>query len=72
MSSVSSNCGTSPSSLKLHCRDALLVGLYYFFMLFCHDLYLAGFHVSFKYQIKQQIFLVQTRMETRRIVWIIN
>ena len=54
---------------ELRCRDALLVGLYY---VFNHVLLLVGFHVSFKYQIKHQIFLVAARMETRRVAWIIN
>ena len=31
-----------------------------------------GFQVSFKYQIKYHIFLVATRRETKRVVWIIN
>ena len=50
--------------------------LYYSFncvyKLLCHDLQRAGFHVSFKDKIKQRIFLVPTRMETRGVVWIIN
>ena len=51
-------------------NNALLVGLYYVFKLLCHDLHLVGFHVSFKYQIKHQIFLVPNRRETRGVVWI--
>ena len=31
---------------------------------------MVGFHVSFKYQIKHQFFLVPTRRETIRVVWI--
>ena len=38
---------------ELRCCDALLIGLYYALKLLCHDLNLEGFHVSFKYQIKQ-------------------
>ena len=34
---------------ELRCRDALLVGLYYFFKLLCHDLHLVGFNVTLKY-----------------------
>ena len=45
---------------ELLCCNALLVSLYYFFKLLCHDLHLVGFHISFKYQIKNQIFLVPT------------
>ena len=58
--------------LELRCRDALLVGLYYGFMILCHDLHLLGFHVSFKYQIKHQNFVVPTRRKATRVVWIIN
>ena len=54
--------------LELRCRDALFVGLYYVFKLLGHDLHLVGFHVSFKYQIKHQIFLVPNKAETRRVV----
>ena len=57
---------------QLLCRDALLVGLWYVFKLPCHDLHLEGFHVSFKYQIKHQNFVVPTRRETRRVVFNIN
>ena len=57
---------------ELHCRDALLVGLYYVFKLLCHDLHLVDFHVSFKYQTKQQNFLASTSRETRRVVRFIN
>ena len=46
-------------------RDALLVGLYYVFKLLCRALHLVGFHVSFKFQIKHQIFLVPNKRETR-------
>ena len=58
--------------LELSCRDALLVGTYYLFKLICYDLHLVGFHVSFKYQMKHQNFLVPTTKETRRVAWIIN
>ena len=47
--------------------DALLIGLYYVSKLLCHELNLVSFHVSFKYQIKQQNFLIPTRRETRRV-----
>ena len=57
---------------KLTCRDALFVGLYYVFKLFSHCLHLVGFHISFKYQMRQQIFLVPIKRESRRVVWIIN
>ena len=57
---------------ELRYRDALLVGLYYVFKLLCHDLHLISFHVTFKYEIKHQIFLVPTRREARKAVWIIN
>ena len=56
-------------TLELRCRDVLLVGRYYVFKLIFHDLHLVGFHISFKYQMKHQKFLVPTRRETRRAVW---
>ena len=46
----------------------LLTSLWYV----VHDLHLEGFHLSFKYQIKNQIFLVPTRRETIRVVWTIT
>ena len=46
--------------------------LSFVFKLLCHDLHLVGFHVSFKYQIKHQIFLVPTRKETKEAVWVIT
>ena len=49
-----------------------LVGLYYAFRLPCHNVHLVGFYVSFKYQIKPQVFLVPTTRETKSVVWIIN
>ena len=52
---------------ELRCCDALLISLYYVFRLLCHELNPVGFHVSFKYQIKQQHFLVPTRRETKRV-----
>ena len=39
---------------QLRCRDVL-----YIFELLCHELSLVGFHVSFRYQIKHQIFEYQ-------------
>ena len=57
---------------ELPCRDAWFVGFYYVFKLFSHCLHLVGFHISFKYQMRQQIFLVPIRRESRRVVWIIN
>ena len=47
---------------ELGCCDGL-----YVFKLLCHELNLVGFHVSFKYQIKHQIFSVPTRRETIRV-----
>ena len=41
---------------ELRCCEAFLAGPYYVFKLLCHYLYVVGFHVSFKYQIKHQIF----------------
>ena len=55
---------------ELRFRDVLLVGLYYTFKLLCHNLHLVGFQVSFKYQIKHQIFLVPTKREANRVIWI--
>ena len=52
---------------ELRCCDALLMSLYYAFKLLNYELNLIGFHVSFKYQIKRQNFLVPTRRETRRV-----
>ena len=46
----------------------LYYGLYYIYKLLCHDLHVEGFHVSFKYQIKHQHFLVPTKRETRGVV----
>ena len=46
----------------------LYYGLHYLFKLLCHDLHLVGFHISFKYQIKHQFFLVPTRRVTRGVV----
>ena len=40
-------------------------GPYYVFKLLCLDLHPVGFHFSFKYQIKHQIFLVPTRRQRR-------
>ena len=57
---------------ELHFWNALSVGLYYVFKLLCHGLRLVGIHVSFKYQIKHQVFLVTTRRERRGVVWIIS
>ena len=50
----------------------LSYGLYYIFRLLCYDLHLVGFHASFTHQIKDHIFLVPTKRETRGVVWIIN
>ena len=50
---------------ELRCCDGLYVS-----KLLCHELNLVGFHVSFKYQIKHQFFLVPTSRETIRVVWI--
>ena len=36
----------------------------------CCYLLLLGFHVSFKYQIKHQIFLVYIKRERKKVVWI--
>ena len=36
--------------------------------LLCHELHVVGFHVSFKYQVKHQIFLVPARREAIRVV----
>ena len=52
---------------QLRCCDALLIGLYNVFKLLCHELNLVSFQVSFKYQIKQENFLIPTRRETRRV-----
>ena len=52
-----------------HC---LYYGLYYILKLLCHDIHLVGVYVSFKYQIKHQIFLVSTRGELRGVVLVIN
>ena len=41
--------------------DALSVGFYYVFKLLCHDFQPIAFHVSYKYHIKHQMFLVPTR-----------
>ena len=57
---------------ELPFRDVLLVSLYCTLKLLCHNLHLVGFYVSFKYQIKHQIFLRPTRRETKRGFWIIN
>ena len=46
--------------------------LHYVFKLLCHDLHLVSFQVSFTDQIKHNIFLVPTRKERRRVIWIIN
>ena len=40
-----------------------LVSLYSVIKLLCHELHLVGFHVSFKYQIKHQIFVVPGKQE---------
>ena len=56
----------------LRCRNTFLVGLYYVFKILCQDLQLVGFHVSSKYQMKHQIFLVPIWRETRRVVWVIK
>ena len=53
----------STTLLELRCCDGL-----YVFKLLCHELSLAVFHVSFKYQVKHQIFLVPIRRKTIRIV----
>ena len=53
-------------------RDVLLVSLYYTFEFLCHNFHLVCFWDLFKYQINHQIFLVPTRRETKRVVWIIN
>ena len=50
----------------------LFYGLCYVFRLLCYDLHLVGFHASFKHQIKDYIFLVPTKRETRAVVLIIN
>ena len=50
----------------------LYYGRYYVLKLPCYDLHLVGFHVSFKYQIKHQVFLLPTRRETRELIWVIN
>ena len=34
------------------------------------DPHLVGFHVSFNYQMKHQLFLIPTRRETREVTWI--
>ena len=46
--------------------------LYYVFKLLGHEIHLLDFHISSKYQIKHQIFLLQIRRKTRGVVWIIN
>ena len=48
---------------ELRCCDGL-----YVFKLLCHELNLVGFHVSFKYQIKHQMFLVLIRRETNKSI----
>ena len=44
----------------------MLVGIYNVSNLLCHDLYLVGFHVSLKYEIKHQTFLVLTKRERKK------
>ena len=51
---------------ELHCCDVLLVVLYYVFKLLCHYLDLVGLHVSLKYQMKHQNFLVPSREGSRK------
>ena len=62
----------SPPRLGVMLSRCFVSRSYYVFNLLRHDLHLIGFHVSFKYQIQHQIFLIPTRMETIRVVWIIN
>ena len=52
--------------------SCLYYNLYYVFKLLCHDLHLVDLHVSFKYQMKRQIFLVPSTRKTRWVVWVIN
>ena len=70
---ITSLCNVSTTSRSYvaatHC---LYYGLYCVFKLLCHDLDLVGSQVSFKYQIKYQIFLVPTKRETRGVVWIMD
>ena len=50
---------STTSRSQVVATPCLYYGLSYVFKLFGHDLHMVGFHVSFKYQIKRQIFLVQ-------------
>ena len=64
--------GCTTSRNYVVAMPCLYYGFHYVFKLLCLDLHLVSFHVSFKYQIKHQIFLVRTRQETRGVVWVIN
>ena len=44
----------------------MLVGIYNVSNLLCHDIYLVGLHVSLKYEIKHETFLVLTRRERKK------
>ena len=48
---------------ELRCWDGLHI-----FKLICHEVNIVVFHMSFKYQVKQQFLLVPTRRETIRVV----
>ena len=71
---VSCNSEMKQSLMAVVClrHVAILVDLYYVLKLLCENLHLVDFHVSFKYQIKHQTFLVPTRRGTRRVPRIVN
>ena len=65
-------CSTSPPRLRVTLSWCLVSRSLLRFQVTLSYLHLVGFHVSFKFQIKHQNFVVPTRRETKRVVWIIN